>query len=75
MSNVYITIVRTGKNEVTEAVPSGSTVRFVLEQAGIAASTFNDWAITDEDGDSLTLDSTLSMSTALICGERSDGAA
>lgn len=75
MSNIYVTIVRTGKEEVTETVESGSTVRQVLDQAGIAAATYNGWSITDEEGDSLTLDSSLYNSTALICGARVNGAA
>lgn len=75
MSNIYVTIVRTGKDEVTETVSPGATVREVLNQAGIAPDVYNGWSITDEDGDTLRLDSTLHSSTALICGARVDGAA
>lgn len=75
MSNIYVTIVRTGKEEVTETVASGSTVRQVFESAGLDSATYNGWTITDEEGDSLTLDSTLHNSTALICGARVNGAA
>lgn len=74
MSNIYVTIVRTGKDEVTETVASGSTVREVFVQAGIEASVYNGWTVTDEDGDSLTLDSVLYQTTALICGARVNGA-
>lgn len=75
MSNIYVTIVRTGKDEVTETVSAGSTVRTVLDQAGIAAATYNGWSIQDEEGNTLTLDSTLDYTTALICGARVNGAA
>lgn len=75
MSNIYITIVRTGKNEVTESVAPGTSVSAVLDQAGISSTTYNGWTITDEDGDSLSLTSPLHASTALICGARVNGAA
>jgi hypothetical protein len=73
--DIYVTIVRTGKQEVTEAVQPGTTVREVFEKAGIPSSTYSGWSITDEEGDSLTLDSQLHNSTALVCGGRVDGAA
>lgn len=73
--NIYVTIVRTGKQEVTETVPAGTTVRAIFEQAGISSSVYNGWSITDEDGNSLNLDSVLHSSTALICGARVNGAA
>lgn len=75
MGNIYVTIVRTGKDEVTESVAPGTTVREVFNQAGIASDVYNGWSVTDEDGDSLSLDSQLHNSTALICGARVDGAA
>ena len=75
MSNIYITIVRTGKNEVTETVASGSTVSSVLDQAGISSATYRGWSISDEEGDTLNLDTELYASTALICGSRVNGAA
>lgn len=74
MSNIFITIVRTGKQEVTETVSAGATVREVFEQAGISSDVYGSWSITDENGDTLTLNSELWATTALICGARTNGA-
>ena len=74
MSNIYITVVRTGKSEVTETVTSGSTPRQVFEQAGIASSVYNTWSMTFEDGSTPSLDTPLYQSGALVCGARVDGA-
>lgn len=71
---IYITIVRTGKSEVTEGVESGTTVREVFEKAGIANTVYEGWSITDEEGESLSLESQLHSSTALVCGARTNGA-
>lgn len=73
--NVYITIIRTGKDEVTVTLPAGATVREAFEKADIAPAVYNAWSITDEDGNSMSLSSTLSSSTALVCGARTNGAA
>lgn len=73
--NIYVTIIRTGKNEVTETVRQGATPREVFEQAGVASSVYSSWAIQDEDGNTLSLDTPINSSTALVCGARVDGAA
>ncbi len=74
MSNIYITVVRTGKDAIHETVESGTTVREVFEQAGIETSIYESWSVTNEDGDSLTLGSQLYETQALVCGARTDGA-
>ena len=74
MSNIYITIVRTGKDAAHETVTEGTTVREVFEQAGLESGVYSTWSVTDEDGNSLSLDSQLYETAALVCGARTDGA-
>jgi hypothetical protein len=72
--NIYITLVRPGKPPTQVEASRGSTVRQVLDKAGIPSTEYANWSFTDEDGDTLGLDSSLDNSTALICGTRVDGA-
>ena len=74
MSNIYVTIVRTGKQAKTQEIPGGSSVRDLFVAAGFNSDDYTGWAVTDEDGDTLHLDDTLNSSTTLICGAQVDGA-
>lgn len=71
---VYVTLVRPGKDAKTVEVPKGNTIRDAFIAAEIESSVFSGWTITDEDGDALRLDDTLTSSTTLICGAKVDGA-
>jgi hypothetical protein len=73
-SKIYVTLVRPGKSPQTVEVDAGSTVRATLDAAGIPSNEYGGWNLTDEDGDTLSLDSRLESSTSLICGMRVDGA-
>lgn len=71
---IYVTIVRPGKAAQTVDVPAGSTVEDVFRKAGFSESDYRNWHITDEDGDSLSLSSTLFQTTQIVAGPRVDGA-
>lgn len=73
-NNIHIAITRPGKSTVYTEIPSGETVEYSLNKAGLNESDYNGWSFTDEDGDTLDLADSLSNSTALICGPRVDGA-
>lgn len=71
---IVIGITRPGKTTLTTEVEKGSTVEQALVAAGLQKSDFQSWTFTDEDGDTLTLTSSLNQSTNLICGQRVTGA-
>lgn len=73
-AQVAITFVRPGKQPKTVLVNSGQTLRSALDAAEIPSSDYSSWVFTDEDGDSLSLTTSLTASTQVICGGRVDGA-
>ena len=75
MDTIYVAITRTGKQTKHVEAAKGSTVRQLLEKAGLEEAEFGSWTIVDEDGDSLNLYDEVHSSTQLICGMRTSGAA
>lgn len=73
--DIYVNIVRPGKETKTVSVTQGVNVEAVFIKAEIPADLYRTWTITNEQGETLGLGSTLHETTKLVCGGRVDGAA
>lgn len=67
MSDIYITVIRPGKQPVTQGVAPGSTLRSVLDAAGLNSADYEGWHITNEAGGTARLDDTVHASTSFTC--------
>lgn len=72
--NIYITIVRTGKQPSTAEVASGATLEDVLRKLELPASDYRTWSFQDEDGGSVQLSTRLHETAHIIVGQRVQGA-
>lgn len=73
--DIYVNVVRPGKETKTVSVTQGVSVEAVFIKAGIEAELYRSWTITNERGETLGLGSTLHETTKLVCGGKVDGAA
>lgn len=73
-NQIFIVIVRPGKKPVTAGIYPGDTLANALSAAELGSADYADWAFTDEDGETLSLDSVFHNSTQVIAGQRVQGA-
>lgn len=73
-SQIFVAIVRAGKEVLHSTVAPGTTVEAVFVKEGLAAADYRNWNLTDEEGDTLALTDELHNSTQIIAGPRVDGA-
>ena len=71
---IFIAVTRPGKDTAHVELDKGSTVEQAFVKAGFSRDDYAKWSITDEDGDSLSLNDTLNNSGQLICGTKVSGA-
>lgn len=73
-ASVFVNIVRPGKAAKVAEIDKGQTLRDAFAKASISSEDYAEWAYTDEDGDELNLDDPITATTAVICGQKVDGA-